>query len=73
MRRYSVIITPEEGAYIVDVPTLPGCHSVGDTIPEALENIRDAIALYIAVLRERGEPMPEEQEPIQAIQISVAA
>jgi predicted RNase H-like HicB family nuclease len=36
MRSYAVIVTPEEGAYIVDVPALPGCHTDGDTLAEAI-------------------------------------
>jgi len=33
--------------YVVEVPSLPGCFSQGDTIDEALANIREAIELYI--------------------------
>jgi predicted RNase H-like HicB family nuclease len=43
----------EEGGYTVTCPTLPGCISEGDTYEEALENIKDAIGLYLrAVARE---------------------
>ena len=35
-----------DSGYIVDVPSLPGCFSQGDTIDEALANIQEAIALY---------------------------
>lgn len=37
----------EEGGYTVYVPALPGCSSEGDTLEEARENIREAIALYL--------------------------
>lgn len=74
MRRYTVILTPEpEGGYSVRVPALPGCYSQGETVAEALQNVQEAIELYLEVLKQRGEPIPEETEPIQAIQISVAA
>lgn len=33
----------EEGGYIVSCPALPGCHSQGDTVEDALENIKEAI------------------------------
>ena len=36
-----------EGGYTVSVPSLPGCISEGDTLEEARENIREAIALYL--------------------------
>lgn len=48
----------EEGGYTVTVPALPGCISAGDTVEEALENIKDAIAGYIIGLMKHGEPIP---------------
>ncbi len=56
-----VIIEPDEtGGYVISCPSLPGCHSQGETIDEALENIRDAIELYIEVLIEDSLPVPED-------------
>ena len=60
MRRYSVILTPEEGGYVVTVPALPGCVTEGDTLEEALANVREAVELYVESLRARGLPVPEE-------------
>ncbi|MFQ6074678.1 MAG: type II toxin-antitoxin system HicB family antitoxin [Candidatus Bathyarchaeia archaeon] len=46
--KLKVILEPaEEGGYTVFVPSLPGCISEGDTREEALENIREAIELYL--------------------------
>ncbi len=46
--KIKVILEPaEEGGYKVFVPSLPGCISEGDTFDEALENIREAIELYL--------------------------
>ncbi|MGH2461335.1 MAG: type II toxin-antitoxin system HicB family antitoxin [Chloroflexota bacterium] len=73
MRRYTILVTPEEGAYVVDVPALPGCHSIGDTLAEAIQNAQEAIGLYLQTLRARGEPVPEELEHPQAIVVDVAA
>ncbi len=56
-----VIIEPDEtGGYVVSCPSLPGCHSQGETIDEALANIREAIDLYSEVLIEDGLPVPED-------------
>ncbi len=42
--KFKVIIQEaEEGGYIVSCPALPGCHSQGETIEEALDNIKEAI------------------------------
>ncbi|HLZ10002.1 MAG TPA: type II toxin-antitoxin system HicB family antitoxin [Chloroflexota bacterium] len=73
MKHYTIIVTPEEGTYVVSVPVLPGCHSVGDTLAEAIENAQEAITLYLETLTERGEPIPEETEHPQAIVVDVAA
>jgi len=53
---FKVVVTPdpEDGGFIVSCPALPGCHSEGETLEEALENIRDAIAGCVAVLNERA-------------------
>jgi predicted RNase H-like HicB family nuclease len=48
-----VVLEPsEEGGYTVYVPSLPGCISEGDTKEEALENIREAIDLYLEVVED---------------------
>ncbi len=56
-----VLLYPGEDGYVVaEVPSLPGCVSQGQTRDEALINVREAISLHEEVLRERGEPIPED-------------
>jgi predicted RNase H-like HicB family nuclease len=56
-----VILTPgEDGYWVAEVPSLPGCISQGKTREEALANIKEAIEGYIAALKEDGIPVPEE-------------
>jgi predicted RNase H-like HicB family nuclease len=46
--KYTIVLEEaDEGGYTVTVPTLPGCISEGDTYDEAIENIKDAIGLYL--------------------------
>ncbi len=59
--RQIILYTDEDGIWIADVPSLPGCHTNGKTKEEALTNIREAIALYVDVLLEHGEPIPEDK------------
>lgn len=61
--RFTVILEPEPqaGGYSVHVAALPGCHSQGETREEALANIKEAIELYISYLKDRGEPIPQEE------------
>ena len=63
--RQVILIPDETGGYTVEVPSLPGCISEGDTIDEAITNIKDAINLYIESLIAHGEPVPEDNALIQ--------
>ena len=47
MKLKVVLETSDEGGYTVYVPSLPGCISEGETEEEALENIKEAIELYL--------------------------
>lgn len=56
---FLVIFEPaEEGGYVVHVPTLPGCHTEGDTFEEAEANAKEAIEVYLLVLKDMHEDMP---------------
>jgi predicted RNase H-like HicB family nuclease len=59
--RYRVALHKSEEGFSVSVPGLPGCWSQGTTEKEALENIRDAVREYLAVVEEqlRGEDVRE--------------
>ena len=59
MVRYRVIIDrDEDGVFVAEAPSLPGCVSQGRTREEAMSNIKSAIAGYLESLRARGEPIP---------------
>jgi predicted RNase H-like HicB family nuclease len=66
--RYPVVITEdsEDGGYLAECPAIPGCVSEGDTVEEAMANIRDAIEGCLAVLREKGEPIPAPTDAMLA-------
>ena len=57
--KFRVMIQPDEdGVFVAECPTLPGCISQGQTRAEALDNIKDAIEGYLASLRKHNEPVP---------------
>lgn len=57
--KYRVLVEQDEdGVFIAEVPSLPGCISQGETRAEALENVREAIAVYLESLEAHGEPVP---------------
>jgi predicted RNase H-like HicB family nuclease len=48
----TVIVQDETGGYVAFVPALPGCHTQGDTLQELVENMKEAIELYLETLTE---------------------
>lgn len=57
-----VIIYPgEDGYWVVECPSLPGCVSQGLTKEEAVANIKEAIRGYVAALEEDNLPVPAER------------
>ena len=57
-----VIIYPgEDGFWVAECPSLPGCVSQGETREQAVVNIREAIEGYVLVLSEDNLPVPEEK------------
>jgi predicted RNase H-like HicB family nuclease len=61
MMQYKIALQQSEEGFSVSVPGLPGCWSQGATEQEAIENIKDAIREYLAVVNEqlRGENIRE--------------
>ena len=59
--RQVVIYPGEDGYWVVECPSLPGCVSQGQTKEEAIANIKEAIRGYVAVLEEDRLPVPEER------------
>ncbi|MBZ5632504.1 MAG: type II toxin-antitoxin system HicB family antitoxin [Acidobacteriia bacterium] len=60
---YTVVLQREsDGGYVASVPVLPGCVSQGDTREEALQNIREAIELYVEDCNAAGDVVPEQDE-----------
>jgi len=53
-----VILEDEKEGYIAFVPTLPGCHTQGETIEELMKNVKEAIELYLETLTD------EEKEDV---------
>lgn len=61
--RFQVLIEQDEdGYYVADVPALQGCHTQGKTFEQALENIKEVIAMCVQEMREDGQ-MIESRYP----------
>jgi len=61
MHKYEIIIhwSQEDQAFVAEVPELPGCMAHGPTQASALENVNDAIDLWLDTAREFNDPIPE--------------
>jgi predicted RNase H-like HicB family nuclease len=59
-KRKVLLYPGEDGYFVVEVPSLPGCVTQGKTREEALANAEEAIALYLEVVQNRGETIPDD-------------
>lgn len=57
MKLAVLIEQDEDGVYVANVPALPGCHTQASSLAEVQVRIREAIELYLSVLRDRGETL----------------
>ena len=57
----------EDGIWIVECPSIPGCVSQGETKEAALENVKEAIGLCLEVRAERGMPLTIETRQIEVL------
>ncbi len=68
--KYRILIEQDEdGIFVAQCSSLPGCISQGKTRDEALLNIKDAIKGYIYSLKKHGEPVPPsiEEEVVEVL------
>ena len=59
--RQAVIYRGEDGYWVAECPSLPGCISQSTTKDEAVANIKEAIEAYVSALEEDGLPVPDER------------
>jgi len=55
----------EDGVWITECPSIPGCVSQGETKDEAVENIKDAIKVCLEVRAEKGLPLTVETRQVE--------
>ena len=71
-RYFTVILEREEdGGYHAFCPSLKGCHTQGDTLDEAIQNVREAIEAYVESLKAHGEEVPAEDILIKPLEVAV--
>jgi predicted RNase H-like HicB family nuclease len=65
MKFIATLDRDEDGVWIAECPSIPGCVSQGKSKAEAIENIREAIALCLDVRAEKGMPLTVETRQIE--------
>ena len=65
MKFMTTLDRDEDGAWIAECPSIPGCVSQGETRDQALANIREAIAACLEVRAERGLPLTVETQQVE--------
>lgn len=68
--KYRVLIEQDEdGIFVAEVPSLPGCLSQGQTRADALKNIQEAIEVYLESLKAHDEPIPPsiDEEVVEVV------
>ena len=70
--KFTIAIEPgtKKTAFGIVVPDLPGCTSGGDTLEDVRERVKEAIALWIEVQRERGHAIPPPTTVIETIEVA---
>ena len=68
--KFTVVLAPEpNGGYSVICPALPGCVSQGESLLDALDNVREAIQLCLEVRKDEALPPPVETADLVAEEI----
>ena len=70
LHKYRIVLTwsKQDGAFVAEVPDLPGCMAHGDTQQSALDQVQQAMDLWIGTARDLGRPVPEPgNRPLTAV------
>ena len=69
--RYTIIIERGPGNFSAYAPDLPGCVAAAETEEETITLMREALALHIEDMLERGEPIPPQSSFPREVEISI--
>ena len=72
-KRFQVVIEQDEdGLFVAEVPGIRACYAQGKTFEEAIDNIKDVLAMCLEEMKERGEEIPFQGEIIGVKRVEVA-
>ena len=70
--RYAIVIESGGNNYSAYVPDLPGCIATGNTVEEVRTNLREAIRMHLAGMREDGDPIPAPSTSTEYLDVEAA-
>ena len=71
--RYAIVIEKAKHNYSAYLPDVPGCVTTGRTIPDTIENMKEALAGHLKLMAEDGESPPRGQTAVQYIEVELPA
>lgn len=72
MKRTAIVMQDEDGRWVAEIPSMPGCISQGDTRDDAIRNIAEAAELWLETRRDLGLPIPDENVTVTTVNVSAA-
>jgi len=69
MKKYAIVVERAARNYAAYVPDLPGCVATGVTVEETERNLREAIELHVAGMREDGLEVPDPSSVVDYLEI----
>lgn len=75
VRHYEVVVEPDEdGVYVATVPSVPGVAEQGETVEEAVENLKEILLFHLESLDESGEEIPpsdKSSREVRSLELTV--
>jgi len=68
--KYAVVIEKTESNYSAYVPDLPGCVATGRTLNQTESQIREAIEIHLAGMRDDGQPIPMPSSSVDYVEVA---
>lgn len=69
MRQVILHFDHEDGGWIAEVPSLPGCVSQGDSKQDAIANVQDAITAWVSAAKANGQQIPPDGHDCEIIEV----
>lgn len=70
--KYAVVIERASRNYSAYLPDVPGCVATGKSVAQTLANLREALEMHLADMRQAGEPIPDPETLCDYVDVDVS-